>query len=126
MAARAKAKKDKGTNSAPAEEIQKYLNKIHSVTDTMEEDNAAARGDINRVYDDACVKLGMTKGALKLIYSHQRKERKETLKASKMDTDDRDSLAMAAQAWGENTGFGGWLSAMASRAGSEKRESAED
>lgn len=127
MAARAKptggkgkgAKKE-GTNTPTQEEIQEHLDKVHETTDEMEEANAAARGEIGRHWDKASTALNMTKAALKLIYSKQRRDRKDAAKAAKMDTRDRDGLLVAAGAWGEDNPMGAYLADLAKRAGQDQ------
>lgn len=122
---RGKSKKD-GANGVDLADIRKYFDEIHGVTDTMEEDNAAARGEIGRVYEKASDKLGMTKTALKFMFRKERRERKDDLAASKMDVGDRDSLEKASQAWGDGT-FGTWLSEKAKLAGNQSaRETGEE
>lgn len=116
---RARKAKATGANGVSLEEMREYLDSLHDLSDEMEESNATARGAMSRVYDKASDKLGLTKGALKMIYGKERRDRKDAQKAAKMDTGDRDSLEKAAQAFGDNA-FGTWLSEQAKRAGSQQ------
>lgn len=122
MAARAKAPRKRkaaaGDNAPPEAQVREYFDRIHSVTDDMEESNAATRGEIGRIYEAAAAKLDVTKSALALLFKKERRDRKDKAKAAKMDGRERDSLQKLSQSLGG--ALGDWAAEMAQMAPDEE------
>jgi uncharacterized protein (UPF0335 family) len=116
MAENPKPAKEAG-NTASKEAIQAFLDRIHTVTDDMEAENAAARSDIKAIYDEAATGLDMDKAALKLIVKKQRSDMKSEKKAKQMDAKQRQTLERCAQAFGADSPMGAYLSDLAAMAG---------
>lgn len=85
-------------NGVTKDDVMEYFDQVDRITDRMEEENAAARGDINAVYDRACEGLGVVKESLTLMYQEHRRRQKALKKAGKMGTTSRESLQKLAQA----------------------------
>ena len=112
MAPRARKRNAAPSNNAAAEAlVREYFDRIHSVTDEMEESNAASRGEIGRIYEDAAAKLDVTKSALSLLFKKERRDRKDKARAAKMDGRERDSLQRLSQSIGGS--LGDWAAEMA-------------
>ncbi len=107
-----------GINGITNDDVREYFDKVHNISDKMEEASAASRGEINRVYEKACEKLDVSKDALTFLFKEERRQRKAAAKAAKMDTRARDSLQKLSQAMGD-TPIGIWANEMAQRAGTE-------
>lgn len=111
-------KRAPGANGITLDDVREYFDKVHEISDEMEEASAGARGEIGRVYEKACEKLDVSKDALVFMFKEERRQRKAAAKAAKMDTRARDSLQKLSQAFGDSP-MGTWASEMAQRAGTE-------
>lgn len=120
---RGRTKKD-GLNGIPPDELRKFFNQIHTITDEMEESNATTRGEIGRVYEKMSDKFEVTKSALMLVFKRERREQKDDAKASKMDRGERDSLQKVAQAIGGT--IGDWVANFAAKIPDAASETAEE
>lgn len=92
--------------------LNELMDELHAEHDSAEEDAAASRGKINRIYEHGCDKLGLTKDALGFFFKEARRQRKTEAKARKMDTQARDSLDRLGAAMGD-TPMGKWATDMA-------------
>lgn len=109
-----------------ASEAQEFFDRIHEITDRMEEDNGTARSDIKGVYDEASDKLGVKKAVLKHLFRKERRARKDDAKEMKMDAREKEGLEKLAQAYGDDSPMGQWAAAAAKRAGSGPGTADED
>lgn len=107
-------------NALSEDDLRPFLDEMHDLTDNMEEYSATKRSQIGKVYDKMVDKLGLTKGAVKLVFRKERGDRKTAAKVAKMDSSDRDALERASAAFGGS--MGDWLSDMADRAGTAPKE----
>lgn len=110
---RKKAEKKGKTNGIPPEELRKSFGSIHSILDQMEEDNAAGRGEVGRIYEKMSDKWDVPKSALMLVFKRERREMKDNAKAAKMDRTEREGLQMVAEAIGGS--IGDWAKDFASK-----------
>lgn len=117
--------KAKGVNGIPPKEMRECFARLHELLDGMEEENAATRGKIGRIYDAFSDKHAVTKSAIMLVFKRERRNMKDEAKAAKMDRDERDSLQKLAQSLGEGP-LSDWVSQFVSKIPDAKPEDAAE
>lgn len=114
-----------GSNTPSREELEEYFERLHSLTDGMEEANATARGDIKAVYEEAAEALDVPKNVLQLYFRKDRIDRKIQKKVRKFDGREREGFEKLAQTMGADTPLGRWAEEMAEGAAAESSDDDE-
>lgn len=93
-------------NLPSEEQVRGYFDRIHQLTDGMEEYNGGIRSDIGEVYEEAAEALDIPKEVLTFMFKRERGDRKADKKVRKMGTREKDAFVKLSAMFGEDSPLG--------------------